>query len=99
MDIRLKEIRNICIDWDGAAFQEDYRVHLYCNEHDLGYVAVNPDHTLDRVIIRTEVLRKGKNQIRIEIENIVSPNELDLGSDGRLLGIRLKHIKMTLDGV
>ncbi|MDE7310483.1 MAG: hypothetical protein K2N87_02500 [Eubacterium sp.] len=98
ISIRLKKIHNICIQWDGYAFQENYLIHAYCNEYDLGYLKINHDQTLEDFMIPVDALKKGNNQIRIEIENIVSPNQLELGTDGRQLGICLKHINMKFDG-
>ncbi len=94
LSVRLKEIKDICITWDGQAFQKNYKIRASCNGRDLGYVRINDDQTLGNFIIDENVLVLGENTICFKIENIVSPYELRQGGDKRQLGIFLRHITL-----
>lgn len=92
LSIRMKEIKDLCVTWNGWAFQADYDIHAYCNGRDLGYVKINEDRTLRHFIIDENALIKGENDICFKIENIVSPYEIKQGADTRQIGIFLKNI-------
>ncbi len=103
LSVRIKEKKDICISWDGQAFQKDYIIRVSCNGKELGVVGVHPDHTLEDFIVVSDFLIKGENRIDFKIENIVSPAQIAQSADCRQLGIYLRHIflrkvKTTSDG-
>lgn len=80
---------NIVID--GYIFQPNYKIHVFLNGKDYGYLDVTRNNIISTSFNKEDV-RNGQNHLKFSIENSVSPSEITDSDDSRKLGIFLKHL-------
>lgn len=97
INFKLREVDDLSVKWSGCGvLSTDYNIKVSCNGEELSYANINDNGSLEDLIIPKEYLKKGKNKIQINIENVTSPAEISSSGDSRTLGIYLTEIQLYL---